>query len=274
MSPADRFHTRAMQSTLDMKNMYRFVCLSLLALSALTAKMLGAEGPSARPKSAPKPEYPPYTEVMKGYKQVVSTIDQSPSLFGLFVNSKDNQILAAFPKKYRSKKFFIALTVASGEQYAGLQQADMYVYWKQIGKRMVLIQPNVAVRSTGDSESKRSVDRLFTDRVLADVPIVTMHPAWGPVIDLDAFLLGSGARFFGGSANGLKKQLAVVKTAMAFPQNIEVSFEVPVASGLLKAFHYSISEIKPNPAYRPRNADERIGYFYNGIQRSREIPGR
>jgi len=264
MSPADRFHIRAMQSTLDMKNMYRFGCLSLLALSALTIKMLGAEGPSARPKPAPKPEYPPYTEVMKGYKQVVSTIDQSPSLFGLFVNSKENQILAAFPKKYRSKKFFIALTVASGEQYAGLQQADMYVYWKQIGKRMVLIQPNVAIRSTGDSESKRSVDRLFTDRVLADVPIVTMHPAWGPVIDLDAFLLGSGARFFGGSANGLKKQLAVVKTAMAFPQNIEVSFEVPVASGLLKAFHYSISEIKPNPAYRPRNADERIGYFTTG----------
>ena len=140
----------------------------------------------------------------------------------------------------------------------------MYGYWIQIGKRMVLIQPNVAVRSTGDSESKRSVDRLFTDRVLADVPIVTMHPAWGPVIDLDAFLLGSGARFFGGSANGLKKQLAVVKTAMAFPQNIEVSFEVPVASGLLKAFHYSISEIKPNPAYRPRKADERIGYFTTG----------
>jgi hypothetical protein len=63
-----------------------------------------------------------------------------------------------------------------------------------------------------------------------------MHPAWGPVIDLDAFLLGSGARFFGGSASGLKKQLAVVKTAMAFPQNIEVSFEVPCGEWIAERF--------------------------------------
>ena len=70
--------------------------------------------------------------------------------------------------------------MASGEQYAGLQQADMYVYWKQIGKRMVLIQPNIEIRSSGDAESKSSIRRLFTDRVLADVPIVTMHPQWGP----------------------------------------------------------------------------------------------
>ncbi len=211
-----------------------------------------------------KPDYPPYDKVFEGYKQVISTIDQSPSLFGLFHDAKDNQLLAAFPKKYVSKKFFIALTVASGEQYAGLQQADMYVYWKQIGKRMVLIQPNIEIRSSGDAESKSSIQRLFTDRVLADVPIVTMHPQWGPVIDLDAFLLGEGAKFFGSSAVGLKKQLATVKTARAFPENIEVAFEVPVSSGLLKTFHFSISEIKPNPSYKPRKADERIGYFTTG----------
>ena len=211
-----------------------------------------------------KPDYPPYAKVFEGYKQVISTIDQSPSLFGLFHDAKDNQLLAAFPKKYVSKKFFIALTVASGEQYAGLQQADMYVYWKQIGKRMVLIQPNIEIRSSGDAESKSSIQRLFTDRVLADVPIVTMHPQWGPVIDLDAFLLGEGAKFFGSSAVGLKKQLATVKTARAFPENIEVAFEVPVSSGLLKTFHFSISEIKPNPSYKPRKADERIGYFTTG----------
>jgi hypothetical protein len=145
-----------------MKSIYRLGCLSLLALAALTIKLQGAEGPPAGIQANTQTRIPSLHQVMKGYKQVVSTIDQSPSLFGLFVNSKENQVLAAFPKKYQSKKFFIALTVASGEQYAGLQQADMYVYWKQIGKRMVLIQPNVAIRSTGDSESKsdRWIDYL------------------------------------------------------------------------------------------------------------------
>jgi hypothetical protein len=251
----------------DMKKLFRIGCCLLLVLTAFTHDVQSQEGggassPSGKP--APKPEFPPYNEVFEGYEQVISTIDKSPTLFGLFVNRKDNQILAAFPKKYQSKKFFIALTVASGELYAGLQQADMYVYWKQIGKRMVLIQPNVEVRSTGDSESRSSVERLFTDRVLADIPIVTMHPQWGPVVDLDGFLLGEGASFFGSSARGLKRQLAVIKNAKAFPENIEIAFEVPVSSGLLKTFHYSISEIKPNPSYRPRKADERVGYFTTG----------
>lgn len=233
---------------------FRTFCAALVSFCLYTA-----EGEPEK-----KPDYPPYAKVFEGYKQVISTIDQSPSLFGLFHNVKDNQLLAAFPKKYASKKFFIALTVASGEQYAGLQQADMYVYWKQIGKRMVLIQPNIEIRSSGDAESKSSIKRLFTDRVLADVPILTMHPQWGPVIDLDAFLLGEGAKFFGASAAGLKKQLATVKTARAFPENIEVAFEVPVSNGLLKTFHFSISEIKNNPSYKPRKADERIGYFTTG----------
>ena len=33
---------------------------------------------------------------------------------------------------------------------------------------------------------------------------------------------------------------------------------------MLKTFHFSISEIKPNPSYKPRKADERIGYFTTG----------
>jgi len=236
----------------------------LSLLLAILAVSPGVSSYGADNASAKTPDYPPHESVFEGYKQVISTIDQSRSLMGLFHDAKDNQLLAAFPKKYDSKKFFIALTVASGEQYAGLQQADMYVYWKQIGKRMVLIQPNIEIRSSGDAESKSSIQRLFTDRVLADVPIVTMHPEWGPVIDLDAFLLGEGAKFFGSSASGLKKALATVKTARAFPENIEVAFEVPVSSGLLKTFHFSISEIKPNPSYKPRKADERIGYFTTG----------
>jgi len=31
--------------------------------------------------------------------------------------------------------------------------------------------------------------------------------------------------------------------------------------GTLKTLHYSISEIVPNSAYKPRRADERVGYF-------------
>ena len=70
-----------------MKSIYHQGYVCLLALAALTVKLQGAEVPPAQARPTPTPDYPPYTEVIKDYKQVVSTIDQSPSLFGLFVNT-------------------------------------------------------------------------------------------------------------------------------------------------------------------------------------------
>ncbi|MGA1236789.1 MAG: zinc-dependent metalloprotease [Limisphaerales bacterium] len=208
-----------------------------------------------------KPEFPPHTEVLDGFEEVVSSIDRVPSLLDLYVRKKDNQMLAVFPRNFEQKKFFVALTVASGERYAGLQAGDMYVYWKRIDKRLVLLSPNLEVRSTGEAESKASVERLFTDRVIVDVPILAMVPNKGPVIDVDALLVGEAAKFFGPTVNGAKRELAVIKTAKAFPGNVELAFEMPMANGLLKTLHYSISEIAPNPSYKARVADERVGYF-------------
>lgn len=224
--------------------------LTLLLATGLTA---GSQ--------TPPPDFPPHTDVLKDYEQVVSSIDKAPSLMQIWVRRKDNQMLGVFPEKFAEKKFFIALTVASGERYAGLQAGDMYVYWKRVDKRMVLIAPQIDVRSTGEAESRASVQRLFTDRVLLDVPILGVVPGQGPIIDMDALLVGEAAKFFGPMVNGARNALATIKTAKAFPGNVEIAFELPMANGLLKALHYSISEIVPNPSYRTRLADERIGYF-------------
>lgn len=218
-----------------------------------------AASPETKPET--KPDFPPHTEVLKGYEQVVSSIDKAPSLLQVWVRRKDNQMLAVFPEKFAEKKFFIALTVASGERYAGLQAGDMYVYWRRIDKRMVLFAPQLDVRSTGEAESKASVQRLFTDRVIVDVPILGMVPGQGPIIDMDGLLVTEAAKFFGSMVGGAKTSLAVIKTAKAFPGNVEIAFEIPMANGILKALHYSISEIAPNPGYKVRMADERVGYF-------------
>lgn len=247
---------------------------SLLLAAALTTGLAAgvlAQAPPSAPASAPapptnapappKPDFPPHTEVLKDFEQVISSIDKTPSLFQIWVRRKDSQMLAVFPEKFAQKKFFIALTVASGEQYAGLQAGDMYVYWVRNDKRMELRTPNLEVRSTGEAESKASVQRLFTDRVIVDVPILALVPGWGPVIDMDALLVGEAEKFFGPMVRGARTALATIKTAKAFPQNVELAFELPMRDGVLKTLHYSISEITPNPAYKPRVADERVGYF-------------
>ena len=42
---------------------------------------------------------------------------------------------------------------------------------------------------------------------------------------------------------------------------MEVAFEAPNGSGQLQAYHYSISVIPDNTGYKPREADNRVGYF-------------
>ncbi len=208
-----------------------------------------------------KPDFPPYQEVMKGYEKVVSTMDDKPSLYTLWLSKKDNQVLAELPKSFANQKHFIALTVASGERFAGLQAGEQYVRWERYDKRLALIAPNIDVRSTGDPESRDSVARLYTDRVIADVPIVTIGPSKAPVIDLDDLLVGKASKFFRASLNS---NLVKVKTLKAFPENIEVAFEAPSSTdGQIKSYHYSISLI-PETGYKPREADQRVGYFLTG----------
>jgi hypothetical protein len=72
-----------------------------------------------------------------------------------------------------------------GEIFAGLQMGEYYTYWKRIDKRLALVMPNVEFRSTGDRESKDSIQNHFTDRVLIDVPIECMGPNGQPMIDAD-----------------------------------------------------------------------------------------
>ena len=52
-----------------------------------------------------------------------------------YVDKKDAKVLAELPAGFEKKKYFIALTVAGGELFAGLQEGDLYVTFKKYGKR-------------------------------------------------------------------------------------------------------------------------------------------
>lgn len=208
-------------------------------------------------------DLPPLEKVTEGYTEVTGA-DGAETFYKVWVDKKNNQVLCGLPKNYAKQKHFIALTVSSGQVFAGLQGDDYYVYWRKIGNRLALIKVNTEIRSEGDQESKRSVARLFTDEVMLDVPIVAMQSNGSPVIDMDAILVGQASEFFGPSVR-LNSRLASVSKAKAFPENIELAFEAPSTSGRLQTLHYSFSLVpdkaSPSYGYKPRLADERVGYF-------------
>ena len=233
-----------------------------LAVTTLMA-LLGTHAVAQEAATPPKPDYPPHDKILEGYEKVV-TKPNIKSMYTLWTRQKDGQMYAELPRGFAQKKYFIATTVASGETYAGLQAGDIYVYWRQYDKHLALITPEIEYRATGDKEAESSVKRLFTDRVLLEVPIVTMGPGDGPIIDMDAMLVNNPGLSFSPSAinHGLTRNgVYTIKTAKAFENNVEIAFEVPDNGGVLKILHYSISDIPDSTGYKPRIADSRVGYF-------------
>jgi len=241
----------------------------------------GGGGRGPRGGGDGRQDYPPFEEVSKDYEKVVSVADGSQSLYTVYIDRKRNQLLAELPRGWQQQKYFFAITQSTGGTFAGLQGPSRYVYWRQYDNRLALIEPELDTRSTGEPQSKISVERLFTDTVLLDIPIVCMGPNGQPVIDMDDLLVTRASTF--GNAGQANARLARVVKAKAFPQNLEIAFEVPVSGNagprgggggpgggrgqgggdgqVLTTFHYSISVIPDNSGYKPREADDRIGYF-------------
>ena len=201
-------------------------------------------------------DFPPFDKVSEGYRKVVSTADGAESMYTLYRNDEENQVLAELPRGFEGRRFFAAVSIAGGSYFTGWQWNEMYVYWRRINNQLVLMQPELQYQARGDTEIKSSVDRTYSDRVILAVPIVTMGPGGGPVIDMDSLLVGRSGEF----ALPLNPSLTVIKNCKAFPDNIELSFEGPGEDGRLTDIYYSLSNI-PQTDYTPREADERIGYF-------------
>ena len=203
---------------------------------------------------------PPFEDVADGYEVVVSSVDGESGMYTLY-RDEDDQLLIELPSGYDGQPILIAYTVSSGSGYAGVQVGDVYGYWTRIHDQLVLVQPNLEVKTTGDSQSQSGYDRVFTDRVVLDVPIVTEGPNGGPVINGTGLFLHGASNFFGGQVRGARTDLATLGNAKSFPSNVELTFDLPLTGGQFGSISYSIRTVEQDTGYQPRVADHRIGYF-------------
>ena len=248
----------------------RALTFALLALISFGGFVANAQEKEEAEKKE-KPDYPTLDKVTKGYEEVdfTSVTEDSKPFMRVWQKQEEGQLLAMLPRDYASEKHrqFIATTVSGGTIFAGLQTEDHYVYWKKYGKRLALIRKDISIRGS-DPESKASIKRIFTDTVLLDVPILTIVPRGGPVIDLDSLLVKNASTFFPGRLMGDSKRVNISKPhltqiidAKIFSKNIEIGFEATNFDGELIRLHYSISKNEGTAGYKPRVADQRIGYF-------------
>lgn len=153
-------------------------------------------------------------------------------------------------------------------------------YFKRVGKTIMLMEKNLRLRADSAAPVQHALDKAISDHLIASATIKSLPDDSGAVL-IDAaelfvrdasnlgYLLGqagkTGHRF--DSKNSYFDQIK------SFPHNSEISVKLHYQTSrpqsgitlqdgysMYHTYHYSLSTL-PETDYKPRAADDRIGYF-------------
>ncbi|MBW4689535.1 MAG: zinc-dependent metalloprotease [Komarekiella atlantica HA4396-MV6] len=242
--------------------------------------------PNEKPNSSTKP---PKKDDLEPFDEVVKDTKKSGGLFTLYRNQEKNKIYLEVKPEQLNKNYLATATLESGigERgiYSGMPLQDFLFYFQRVGKNLHFVVRNVNFRTRDGDPQARSLARSFSDSVLYTITIKSIHPERKTIlIDLGDLLLTDLA---GLSVNlGLpgSTDKSYFGTAKVFPQNLEIESVLNFSSsgkssenemrnftalpdnrGFTLRVHYSLSQL-PDKSYRPRLADERVGYFITAYQ--------
>ncbi|MFH0983017.1 MAG: zinc-dependent metalloprotease [Planctomycetota bacterium] len=233
-------------------------------LTQIIAQMSGGSPPGA---AEPEKESPPFEEVTKG-------MEAKKGLFTLWAypeGAKDKdpeKLLCQIPASFLGEKFMLSTSFSGGGFFTGFPLDERVVKWQELGRQLLLIQPETRYVADGDHTVNDVVRRTYPDRIRTAVPIITKSPSGDPVIDLGPLLKSDfadiGWMSFGGG--GINPTLSKWIDHKPFEDNVEIGVELAVAnmyppgSFEKKLVHYSFWRLKQSD-YAPRVADDRVGYF-------------
>ncbi len=235
-----------------------------------------ASTPAATPASAAS-KYPPFAEVTKD----ADTIDGVIKLY-----RKGSHLFAELTGGVLNRDFIVLISLAKGigqePLWGGMSWSfgdDWIWQFRKADDRIHLVRRNVRFTAAKGDPQEKAVNLAYTDSVLFSLPIATMGPAGGYVVDLSHVFMGDLPQISsvlpGFSFSENKSTYAAVK---GFPDNIEVEVAATYSSsgsqnidsvadsrGATINVHYSISSL-PSTGYQPRLADDRVGYFVTAVK--------
>jgi hypothetical protein len=237
----------------------------------------------------------PGTTGDQGFDAMVQKWERLDGLFTLYRDRRAGKLYLEIRPDQMNVNYLNTVTLESGVGegvlHSGLPLIDMVFNWRQVNNRIQFVVPNVYFRTRPGDPQAEAVRRAFSDSTLQTFPILSTHPTRKSVlVDLGPLLLTDfpgltpllnltlGARY------SLDRDKSSVGTVRVFPQNVELEsiygFSGGMGEGGLPAFiqslpdsrsfnlrvRYSLSRLPVNQGYRPRPADERVGYFIAAYQ--------
>lgn len=243
-----------------------------------------------KPAEAPKP--PAKRDDLEPFDEVTKDTQRSEGLFTLYRNKDKNKIYLEIKPEQLNKNFLATATLESGIGeggiYSGMPLQDFLFYFKRVNNNLQFVVRNVNFRTREGDPQARSLARSFSDSVLYNIQLKSIHPERKTLlIDLGDILLTDVSGLSASIGVGAGGDQSYFGEAKAFPQNLEIesimnfigggggsrgkelglpNFDTLADSrGFTLRVHYSLSQL-PENNYRPRLADERVGYFVTAYQ--------
>ncbi|WP_442923191.1 zinc-dependent metalloprotease [Microcoleus sp. A6-C5] len=256
--------------------------------------------------SAPPPNKEQSTEqeALQPFEQVVKDAPKLEGLFTLYRNPATNKVYLEIKPQQLDKKFLCFVTLASGLGeggiLSGLPIGDFLFQLRRVQNNVQFVIPNINFRTSAGDPQAGSVERAFSESILYSLPIKSIHPQRQTLlIDLGDLLMSDKRDLPGvkailpailGAAYSIDDDKSYFKDVKAFPLNVEIASiygfssdndsavnylpSIPDSRAFNLRIHYSFSEVPLNNGYRPRLADERVGYFLTAYKDFSDNSGR
>ncbi len=228
------------------------------AFCALSSIVLAQNVPATQPKS----DFLPFEEVTKDmeavsglmtfyrYKESDPTKDQT-------------KLLCVVPRSLMKQDMLFAVSISRGS-YAGFQWVDGLVRWEQIGKQIALVAPDTRFVNRPGSPINDAVQRTYRPSFIFATPIITMTPGGDPVIDISEALFTPAVQLPYFMRGGVRRDISRLEMVKSFPENVLVDVDLAMSlgnGGSSMGLSYAFRKLPDASSYRPRKADERVGYF-------------
>ena len=200
----------------------------------------------------------------------------------------EQQMLVDFSSTALKKEYILIPSIAKGISRGSVLGGyswgfgdDAIWAFKKSGEKLFVMQRNVRFKAKAKSPEADAVEIAYSDSILYSLPILTKSPSGGVLVDMTRIFMsddqhigsaiGPGFRFMSdrstlGKLKGFEKNMQIrVNAVYSGSYSIET---VPSPKGVQVAVHYSVSELPAvgSNGYKPRKADDRIGYFLTAIK--------
>jgi Met-zincin/Domain of unknown function (DUF5117) len=236
----------------------------------------GSSGSSGSDDS--KPKLPAFDKVTKDHQVIAGLIP---------MYSKDGDLLAEFGSDLLKHDFIVVISIARGIGQGpllggmswGANGDDAIWQFRKVDDQIQIVRRNVRFTAAKGSPEERAVGYAYTDSIMFSLPILSVSPAGGYVVDLNQVFmtdLPEISRVLPGFSFASNR--STWAETRGHPDNMELEVAATYASGGTAEIdtvpdsravginiHYSLS-LLPQNSYHPRLADDRVGYFITAMK--------